>query len=297
MADYARGRDALTVAAVAVVGIIAFALLFLYVTNRGLSLRRSDLYVRLPSAEGLRKGDGVFFRGVQVGNVNRLTFTDEGDVVVRTRLLEPVPLTSDAVATLVAVDMFGRQSVVLREGDFRGRRLADGDTLTGVPPVTLTTQMSELGRNAGRLTGDTTTALLHAALGQAGEASISVAALTREMQALMAAQRESLTLLTRSAAAAAHNVEVATDSAAIVRLREHTERTMEGLARVTARLDTSAMSVATLLDRVGNGEGTAGMLLNDPLLYHRTEALLASMEELVRDVKQNPGRYINVKVF
>jgi choline monooxygenase len=32
-------------------------------------------------------------------------------------------------------------------------------------------------------------------------------------------------------------------------------------------------------------------------VYDRTELLLASLEELVRDVKTNPKRYINVKVF
>jgi hypothetical protein len=37
--------------------------------------------------------------------------------------------------------------------------------------------------------------------------------------------------------------------------------------------------------------------MKDEALYERTNALIVSLDELVRDVKANPKRYINVKVF
>jgi phospholipid/cholesterol/gamma-HCH transport system substrate-binding protein len=297
MASYARGHDALKVAALAILALITFTLLFLYMTNRGLSLRRSDLYVNLPSADGLRKGDPVVFRGVHVGEVRKLVFAPNGGVVVRTRLMEPVPLTIDAHAALVAADLFGRQTLVLNEGDYRAARLLDGDTLQGMPPSSMTIKMAELSRNAERLTGDTTILLLHAALDGAGEASRSVALLSAEMRALLEAQRTTLATLTGEAAVIARNISVATDSEALVRLRDNAEHASSSLAQASARLDGTAQTVATLLAGLEHGEGSAGMLLRDPALYVRTEALPASLEALVLDVKANPRRYINVKVF
>jgi phospholipid/cholesterol/gamma-HCH transport system substrate-binding protein len=297
MTSYERGHDALKVAALAVVALVVFALLFLYMTNRGLSLRRSDLYVSMPTAAGLRKGDPVFFRGVQVGEVRKLAFAGNGSVVVRTRLLERVPLTVDAHATLVAADLFGRQTIVLNEGDWRAARLLDGDTIHGLQPELMTTRMAELGRNAERLTGDTTILLMHAALDGAGEATRAVARLSEEMRSLIDAQRASLAAITGDAATITRSVAAATDADAIVRMRLDAERTAASLAGATARMDSTAASLATLAAGLENGDGSAGMLLRDPALYVRTEALLASLEALVLDIEANPRRYINVRVF
>jgi len=38
-------------------------------------------------------------------------------------------------------------------------------------------------------------------------------------------------------------------------------------------------------------------LLNDPALFNDMHALLGRMDSLVADIKKNPKRYINVKVF
>lgn len=297
MAGYDRGRNVMTVATFAVLATIAFTFLFLHMTNRGLAIRRSDLYVRLLSAEGLRKGDPVVFRGVQVGEVKKLEFSPDGQVVVRTRLLEPVPLTDAGHATLVAVDLFGRQSLVLHQGDFRAPRLIDGDTLAGTAPQNMTARMAELGRNAERLTGDTTVLLLHAALGGMGEATQSLALLGGEMRRMIAAQQESVGLLTSNSAQVAHNLQIATDSAAMIELRQRAFSTTESLASAAARLDSTAQSLAVVLGAIENGEGTAGMMLRDRALYDRAESLLGNVEALVVDLKANPKRYINLKVF
>jgi phospholipid/cholesterol/gamma-HCH transport system substrate-binding protein len=297
MAGYARGRNVMTVGMFAIVATIAFTFLFLHMTGRGLSIRRSDLYVRLPSAEGLRKGDRVFFRGVDVGEVTKLVFAPEGHVLVKARLLEPVPVTEDGHATLVALDIFGGQSLVLHQGDFRAAALADGDTLIGTAPANMTVRMAELGRNAERLTGDTTTMLLHAALGGMGEATQSMALLGAEMRQLIAAQQESLALLTRNSAQVAHNLQLATDSAAIAGLRDRALSTTESLGRAAGDLEKTAASLASVVGALDNGAGSAGALLRDRALYDRTESLLANMEALVIDLKANPKRYINLKVF
>ncbi len=53
-------------------------------------------------------------------------------------------------------------------------------------------------------------------------------------------------------------------------------------------------SVAAQLE---NGNGSAGKLLNDPALYDNARALLARMDSLMADLKRNPKKYINLKIF
>jgi phospholipid/cholesterol/gamma-HCH transport system substrate-binding protein len=40
-----------------------------------------------------------------------------------------------------------------------------------------------------------------------------------------------------------------------------------------------------------------GRLLNDPGVYNELRQSLARLDSLIADVKANPKRYINVKVF
>lgn len=64
-----------------------------------------------------------------------------------------------------------------------------------------------------------------------------------------------------------------------------------------ARLNSTAPSLAVVLGVIENGEGTAGMMLRDRARYDRAESLLGNVEALVVDLKANPKRYINLKVF
>lgn len=297
MAGYARGHDVLKIAGLAVVAAISFTALFVYMTNRGLSIRQSDVFVRLQTAEGLRKHDKVFFRGVEVGEVKRIMFRDDGTVLIRAHISEPLPLTTESSAELVAIDLFGRQSVVLKEGARSAPKLLDNDTIAGVPPMSLAMKADAIGRNAERLTGDTTLTLLHDALLGAGEASRSVAALGVEMRAMLAAQRVNMNAMSANAVQVARNLEIATDPAPLVAMRQDIAQSAATFTRITTRLDSASAALATIATSIGSGSGTAGKILHDPALFERTETLLTSLDALVKDLKANPKRYFSVSVF
>lgn len=48
---------------------------------------------------------------------------------------------------------------------------------------------------------------------------------------------------------------------------------------------------------LNSGEGTLGKLLKDPSLYYHLNRVTADIDSLINDIKTNPKRYINVKVF
>ena len=52
-----------------------------------------------------------------------------------------------------------------------------------------------------------------------------------------------------------------------------------------------------IIAKVDSGNGSAAKLLNDPGVYNDVRTLLARMDSLVADIKKNPKRYINVKIF
>src|SRR5688500_5068865 len=290
MSTYSRGYDAARIGVLGLLATAAFVGLFLYMTNRGLSMRRPDLFVHMATATGLQKGDPIVYRGVQVGDVKRLTFTEEGSVLVRVQLTEVLPLTTDAHAQLVPVDLFGRQSLVLREGTRYAPRLEPSDTIVGKAPESMSNKVAELGERAERMMSDSMVMLLQQTLAGSAWAMEQVAVLSMTVNRLVSAQQANVSALTGEFAAVARNLNAVTAPAEL-------EQTRGNLTRVTARLDSATTTLASLMEGLQAGEGSAGKLLRDDKLYDRTEALLAGLEELVRDVKTNPKRYINVKVF
>ena len=52
----------------------------------------------------------------------------------------------------------------------------------------------------------------------------------------------------------------------------------------------------TIMARLEKGEGTAGMLLKDERLYNNANNLSAEMTKLIYDFRQNPKKYLSVKV-
>jgi phospholipid/cholesterol/gamma-HCH transport system substrate-binding protein len=64
-----------------------------------------------------------------------------------------------------------------------------------------------------------------------------------------------------------------------------------------ARTETFLATGDSVLSKMNRGQGTLGLLLNDPSLYHRADSLLVELRALSADIRANPKRYLSVRVF
>jgi phospholipid/cholesterol/gamma-HCH transport system substrate-binding protein len=78
---------------------------------------------------------------------------------------------------------------------------------------------------------------------------------------------------------------------------ESFERTAAGLERLTTRLDSLRTTMQSVAGKVDRGDGTLGKLVNDPKLYEEAKQTVAELKTLIADIKANPKKYLNVKVF
>lgn len=81
--------------------------------------------------------------------------------------------------------------------------------------------------------------------------------------------------------------------AATTRLRE----VAEGLDRTEGRLASAVSRADSVFAKVNDGRGTLGRMVNDPALYQQSDSLVRELRSLVADLKKNPKRYFNVRVF
>ena len=66
---------------------------------------------------------------------------------------------------------------------------------------------------------------------------------------------------------------------------------------LTADFRQTSAKLDSILSKANSGPGTVGMALNDPGAYNDVRALIQHMDSLIVDIKKNPKRYINVKIF
>jgi phospholipid/cholesterol/gamma-HCH transport system substrate-binding protein len=289
-------RSHAVVGAFVLAGAILFSALFIHATSRTLGRGRAVLWVSLPSAEGLSRGDQLLFRGVKVGEVRGMSFSPEGDVLVRTILMQPVPVTTSARARLVAADMFGRQTVVLEELP-GGRALGPGDTLHGVRPVSLNGRIDGMAARIERVVGDTTIHGLHLLLADAAAAAGSFERTMHVVQEVVSGNALPLARTLDGTGGLLDNLRSATDPGRLDVAHERTLRALDNIDRATARLDTASALLVTTLARVEAGGGSIGRLTTDDALYDRAVAALGEVESLLGDVRRNPKRYLTVRIF
>ena len=72
---------------------------------------------------------------------------------------------------------------------------------------------------------------------------------------------------------------------------------MKKFSAVADKLFESLESLSQLLDDINKEKGTIGMLMKDKKLYNELEATLQETKELIKDIKENPKRYINIRIF
>ncbi|NJN50243.1 MAG: MCE family protein, partial [Polaribacter sp.] len=53
----------------------------------------------------------------------------------------------------------------------------------------------------------------------------------------------------------------------------------------------------SFVDKLNNSEGTVGKLLNDEALYNNITNATKEMEELLREMKLNPKRFVHFSLF
>jgi phospholipid/cholesterol/gamma-HCH transport system substrate-binding protein len=95
-------------------------------------------------------------------------------------------------------------------------------------------------------------------------------------------------------------------------LEEHNEelsaaiKNMESITDSIARSDLkSTINKANLtltqtgeiMEKINKGEGSAGLLVNDDSLYRNIVSLSQELDLLLKDLQENPKKYVNVSVF
>ena len=69
------------------------------------------------------------------------------------------------------------------------------------------------------------------------------------------------------------------------------------IGEIMRKTEAALKSVNSMLEGVDNGKGTFGKLMNDPALYNNITSMSKELEELLREMKLNPKRFVHFSLF
>jgi phospholipid/cholesterol/gamma-HCH transport system substrate-binding protein len=67
--------------------------------------------------------------------------------------------------------------------------------------------------------------------------------------------------------------------------------------RTQVRLERAVANADSVFAKVNRGDGTMAQLVNDPALYANSDSLMVELRALVRDIRANPRKYFNLRIF
>lgn len=93
---------------------------------------------------------------------------------------------------------------------------------------------------------------------------------------------------------------IAESKVTAINLRAMSERLAAmsmSLERAEASLRGVVIKADTVLSRIEAGQGTIGLLVNDPSLYRNSDSLVIDLRAFLADFRRNPKRYVNLSIF
>jgi phospholipid/cholesterol/gamma-HCH transport system substrate-binding protein len=305
-----RGRDqALWVGFFLVVGIIAiFAALFI-LTDAAFFRGRYIVSTVVTNAGGIRRGDPVQMRGVNIGRVQRFKI-EKDNVEIRLELEGEYKVPKDSHVELKSGGLLGGTVADIVPGDSEDY-LRNGDKIEGraVPGLfdaanRVAGQVETVMTQVEKLMTDTFVKNLSATADNAQVTSRDMRRLIADVSTAVAEQRKQLSTLEATMQRAAGGLERATTGPEMDRALERLDTLGERMDTVTASLQRSSQSVETMTSRAARGEGSLGKVMTDDELYRKLNETVLNMNQatqslnrLVEDIQKNPRKYINLKVF
>jgi phospholipid/cholesterol/gamma-HCH transport system substrate-binding protein len=306
----ARARDrAIWVGVFVIFGILAVLLSLFTFTDAALFRGRYIVTTRVPNAGGIRRGDPVQMRGVNIGRVQRFKIGHD-DVEIRLEIEGEYDVPVDSKAMLKSAGIVGGMVADIIPGT-SDKMLGNGDSLPGASETSMTALATRLSTQVETVLNRVESLVDKPTIDNIHSSSAELNRVLKTLNATITEQRQVLRDITQSLQKASASAEKLTSAPEWDRSLKRVDTITEQAAVITKRLDgvsttleKSSESMQAVLGRVDRGEGSLGKLTKDEKLYDRlSEAALnmnqasVNLSKLADDIRKDPKRYLSIKVF
>lgn len=274
-----------------------------YLKGINLLTPANHFYTELRSTEGLLEAAPVTVNGFQVGQVREINYDyDKNQISVMLVMDKNMKVPEGSTLSLVS-SLMGSKSLVLNLGEGPAMKsgsmipismepgLLDNVTDNIMPVISdVLPKVDSIMMNVNGLTGDPA---LMAALKRLDGITRQLQVSTQQLTMLMNGLNRSIPGVMNNVNGITSNLTGA--SANISDLSSSLKNLP--LDSTVNTLNTTLANLQALSEQLNDKNSSLGKIMNDRELYDNANHAIASLDSLLIDIKANPKRYINVKVF
>ena len=278
-----------------------------YLRGKDVFGREMDLVAYYVDVEGLLPSCPVYIKGYKAGSVADIEYDASGRrFKVTCSVLKSFRVPEDSRMTIYSVDIMGGKGVRI---DFGESDVPAGTAQvleSGSEPDLISSLSSSLGPWMAKLQTavDTLTVTVASVNGVlAGVDPQSIKRSISHLEATLAnADRISSGIGRKSSELEAFIDNLESFSGKLGGIADKADSALGGISSVAQKLDASDIeglvaSFRSLLETIQDPDGTLGKLLSDDGVYTNVESLLADIDTLVNEIKNNPKKYIKITIF
>ncbi len=290
-----------------------------YLKGSKIFTKERKFYAVYNRVDGLVKANPVSVNGLKIGQVNDLHFSSDGSckIVVEFIISNDIPIPDNSVAKIYSSDLMGSKAVNLIFGD--SPQIAhSGDTLKtaieGSIKDEVNKQVLPLKKKAENLllSIDTMVAVVQSIFNENARKNLArsfenikytvdyLKSTTYNIDTLVSTQKNRMAVIILNLESITSNIK--NNKRKINNIINNFSRLSDTLAQVNIantlrNTNNTLIGISSVVDKIHNGEGTLGMLINNDTLYNQLQVSSAQLNMLIEDIKLNPQRYVHFSVF
>ncbi|MBL6916923.1 MAG: MCE family protein [Balneolaceae bacterium] len=262
------------------------------------------LYSKFDTVEGLIRGSNVYLNGFKIGTVREMQYlVQEDSALITLNITEDIQLPKGSMAQLASPDFLGSSTIRIIKSN-SSESLEWGSYLKGIQKEGLLNIFTDRGTAISDSVAVTIT-LLNEKLraldflnqqssNDIGSALSNVKQTSDYLLEAVTSNSDELTDMIGSAKRSLETIEDISDSsrASIEQSIKNLELLSVEMSQLTRELSATSTTLNSVLEKMDRGEGSLGLLLNDPSLYENVDSLSYNLNELIKGIKEDPKRYL-----
>lgn len=265
--------------------------------------RERIYYAKYANVAGLAIAGHVRYNGVNVGRVQEINLTNggQGENVVSMNVSPDLDIPKGSVARIVQIDLFGTKAVQIELSNSKDI-LVSGDTLES--SVTKDA-ISDVTLKAANLLGSLDSLVTNVN-------SVFDAHTKSSLQKSVASIQNTLDNFDKTIAGSSNRLDkilanVESITANLDKNKDLISETLSNLNSISDSLSKIEFAntiqqahdaleqVSEVMKKINEGNGTMGLLVNDPKLYNNLDSSAVSLDLILKEFYKNPGKYMPFK--
>jgi phospholipid/cholesterol/gamma-HCH transport system substrate-binding protein len=304
---------------IVIVAISFFIWGYSFLKGKDLFEKTYTYYAIYDRVDGLSISSPIYVNGIKIGNVGNIAFLNDTNrkVIIELKIIKEFLIPYSSVAEIFSADLMGTRAVRINLKN-NNKYYRPYDTLFSSIEADLKTQVSAqvlpLKHKAEELLKsiDSVMVVVQSIFDKQTRFNISrsleniritvenLAKTTFALDTLVQSEKYALTRIIANIESITENLR--NNNELITNLLNNLSSISDSIKQANIKETIISANKALyeanlILDKINRGEGTLGMLIHNEQLYKNLESSSKNLDLLLRDLRQNPKRYVHFSLF